>query len=105
MTNLLHNPPKQITLNFTNYRVEGIAHVKLWGIDKVYYEIPMKPYHVNSLDLEEIISKVNDNGYGCEEIVSVDIQLYENYEGHLVEHSCFSCDIPNRLKGKVKRGI
>lgn len=104
MTNNLYNQHKQITLNFTNYKVEGIAHIKPWGTCEIY-TIPMKSYYVNSLNLEEILSKVNDNGYGCEEIIAVDIQLYENYEGYLKEHACFSWTIPSYLKDKIKRGI
>lgn len=73
---------KTITLEFTDYVVTGTAYLTLWGGDKG--SIPMKPYHINSLDENEIKKNANDNGFGCQSIDSIEVDIYENYEGYKV---------------------
>lgn len=74
---------KTITLEFTDYKITGTAHIILWGGEPA--TIPMDPYHVDNIETdEEIIEGANDAGFGCEKIVSVDVEIYENYEGHNV---------------------
>jgi hypothetical protein len=95
---------KTVTLEFKNYLVKGIVHCINWDGSEGF--VDMKPYYVNSLDIEEILSGVNDNGFGCMYINSVDIQMYECYEGfteYLVPHTTFSiAKLPN---GYGKRGV
>lgn len=91
---------KTITLKLTNYQVTGNATCTYWDGDR--FTIPMKSYHVNSLDMDEILKGANDNGFGCRSIDEVEFHIYENYEGYLVHHSTLTVKNP---KGYGKRGI
>ena len=76
---------KTITLQHTGYVVKGTALLKLWGGGKGV--IDLKPIHLDSIpdDLTKI--EYNDNGFGCESILEVEIEIYEDYEGVLVSCS------------------
>ena len=70
---------KELRLEFTDYVVKGIALIKLWGIYQPMF-INMIPYHINGLSETEILSGINDGGFGCEQILEAEIDIYENYE-------------------------
>ena len=72
---------KELRLEFTDYVVKGIALIKLWGSDIPAY-VDVKPYHINDLSETEILSGINDGGFGCEQIIKAEIFIYENYEGY-----------------------
>jgi hypothetical protein len=73
---------KSITLQFSNYVITGIAYITLWGGEKGFIE--MKSYNVDDLTDDFIKKGANDNGYGCQSIDKIEIDIYENYEGYLV---------------------
>jgi hypothetical protein len=70
---------KNITLKFTGFTVKGISELKLWGGGKG--SIEMKSFDVKHL--REIREEINDNGFGCEEILGAICEVYKNYNGHL----------------------
>lgn len=72
---------KELKLKFTDYVVKGIASIKLCGIYQPML-IDMIPYHINGLSGTEILSGINDGGFGCEQILESEIDIYENYEGY-----------------------
>lgn len=73
---------KKIELSFTDYIIEGEVKVLDWYDQEG--GLFMDPYHVDSLDLEEIKSGINDGGFGVKKILSAIVDIYENYEGHHV---------------------
>ena len=73
---------KTITLEFSHYVIMGTAYLTLWGGDKG--EIPMQPYRIDSLTEDEIKKGANDNGFGCQSIDKIEVDIYENYEGYTV---------------------
>lgn len=77
---------KKVELSFTDYRIEGEVKVLDWyGQEGTLY---MYPYNVDSLDLEEIKSGINDGGFGVQKILSATIDIYENYESwHVFKES------------------
>ena len=91
---------KNITLEFTNYVIKGTANCTYW--DGTDFSIPMKPYNIDSLEIEKLLSGVNDNEFGCQSINSVEIDIYENYEGYLVFLEERELEVP---KGYGHRGI
>lgn len=78
----MENQKKTITLDFTDYVIKGTAKLLLWGGDNGTIE--MQSYHVNNLTEKEIAAGANDSGFGCERIVSIEVDIYENYNGYLV---------------------
>lgn len=69
---------KKVVLSFTDYRIEGEVKVLDWyGQEGTLY---MDAYNVDSLDLEELKSGINDGGFGVQKILSATIDIYENYE-------------------------
>jgi hypothetical protein len=70
---------KSITLNFTDYVIEGIADLTAWGGGNACIE--MKSFHVKSL--KDIKENLNDNGFGVESINGAICDVYRNYEGTL----------------------
>lgn len=90
-----------ITLNLTDYVVMGTAYITFW--DNTEGCIDMESYHIKENNIDLILEGVNDNGFGCQSINTVDIELYANYEGHLVFiEDMFNLEVP---KGKGRRGI
>lgn len=92
---------KELRLEFTDYVVKGTALIKPWGTDELY-TIEMKPFHIKSKKVKDIIPYINDHGFGCEKICEVDISIYENYEGYLIEDSSQIIKLPPNCG---KRGI
>ena len=77
---------KKVVLSFTDYRIEGEVKVLDWyGQEGTLY---MDAYNVDSLDLEELKSGINDGGFGVQKILSANIDIYENYESwHVFKES------------------
>jgi hypothetical protein len=77
---------KKVELSFTDYRIEGEVKVIDWyDHEGMLY---MDSYNVDSLDLEELKTGINDGGFGVKKIVSATIDIYENYEGwHVFKES------------------
>jgi len=72
---------KQITLSFTDYKIKGVADVTPWGGGNACIE--MDSFSAKSLKDEELLSKINDAGFGVESINGAICDIYENYEGTL----------------------
>ena len=72
-------PKKQITLSFTDYLIEGVAQVTLWGGGAAC--IKMKPFHLKSANARELLKNLNDAGFGVESIDGAICHISENYEG------------------------
>jgi hypothetical protein len=66
---------KEITLAKVGYHCEGTATLNLWGggVGK----IEMKPFKVKHL--REIKEGINDNGFGCRDIVSASVDIFNDY--------------------------
>ena len=90
-----------ITLQLTDFVVKGTAYITSW--DGTNGCISMKPYHIPENNIDVILEGINDNGFGCQSIDLVDVDLYANYEGYLV-HIDELLDI-EVLKHNGKRGI
>lgn len=68
-----------ITLKLTGYRVEGYAHVLLWGGQEA--DVAMDPFTVE--DKADIPKYINDGRYGCEAILSAECRISKSYQGFL----------------------
>ena len=72
---------ESITLNFTDYRITGVASVISWGGGQACIE--MKPFHIK--DINKIsVDDLNDNGFGVEKITGAYVYIEKNYEGHYI---------------------
>lgn len=74
----------KIELQFYNYLVSGVAVIQCW--DDFIGTIQMKNFNINPDDLkssdefEEIIkSLLNDNGFGCKEIIGAYVNIFASY--------------------------
>ena len=80
MTDTLEAPEsKTLTLNLSGYRIKGVADITLWGGDAACIE--MKPVKVLTLDKDNLMEHVNDNGFGVQSINGAIVDIYEDYEG------------------------
>lgn len=81
---------KQVTLDLTDFYVTGIAKIAPWmGPDGF---IGMKPFHVNSYITQNLLPKMNDNGYGAQHILGAVFYVYRNFEGyHVPEDTIVHC--------------
>lgn len=73
---------KSIKLNFTNYRISGVADVTMWGGGTACIE--MTPFTVEKLDKTSLLEGINDGGFGVQSINGAVCDVSENFEGHLV---------------------
>lgn len=89
----------KIELEFTEYVIEGVANIKLWGSG--HGLVDMKPIKLKELpkDLRDV--GYNDGGFGCERIDNIDIEVYKSYQGYLVYQ--FSDFISLTKKSKQKK--
>jgi hypothetical protein len=71
---------KTISLKLVGYRIEGTTKLKDWYGQIGYIE--MKKVDITSIDNTEDVwmSFVNDNGFGCQEILGAHLLIYELYE-------------------------
>ena len=70
---------KTISLNLTDYVIEGVADLTLWGGGKG--SIKMNSFHVSSI--KDIKENINDAGFGVEKINGALCDIYRNYQGTL----------------------
>lgn len=70
---------KTITLKKTGYQIEGTAHLKLWGGGES--DIDMYSRQIKGrLTKQKLLDCINDSGFGCEQIISANLRIYELYE-------------------------
>ena len=95
-----------ISLEFTDYIVEGEAVLNLWGGGQG--RIVMDSYHIDEVTPEEICSNANDGQFGCESIEGIEGTIYKNYSGHAVYYKDFEYMGEDFIKyngSNSKRGI
>lgn len=95
-----------ISLEFTDYIVEGEAVLNLWGGGQG--RIVMDSYHIDEVTPEEICSNANDGQFGCESIEGIEGTIYKNYSGHAVYYKDFEYMGEDFIKysgSNAKRGI
>lgn len=95
-----------ISLEFTDYIVEGEAVLNLWGGGQG--RIVMDSYHIDEVTPEEICSNANDGQFGCESIEGIEGTIYKNYSGHAVYYKDFEYMGEDFIKysgANAKRGI
>lgn len=95
-----------ISLEFTDYIVEGEAVLNLWGGGQG--RIAMDSYHIDEATPEEICSNANDGQFGCESIEGIEGTIYKNYSGHAVYYKDFEYMGEDFIKysgSNAKRGI
>jgi len=77
---------KTLTLNLSGYVCKGVASVKHWGGGEACIE--MKSFKVCQYSIISddnlLLQNLNDAGFGVEKITGGIVDIYENYEGHLV---------------------
>ncbi len=71
---------KSITLKHVGYRCKGTAMLNLWGGGQGTME--MESWDVKKGDRDSIAKGINDNGFGCESIVSAEVDVYDLYENN-----------------------
>ena len=71
-------------VKMTGYRIQGIAKIRDWYFNQGY--IPMTPYSIDELNNEEVISGINDSGFGCESLLGAKVDIYEQYEYGVLEY-------------------
>ena len=69
--------PKSIPVYLNYYIVEGIVNISLWGEGSG--RITMTSSIIKEPTREEALRKVNDGGYGCENINSAEVLVYAVY--------------------------
>jgi hypothetical protein len=72
---------KTLTLGLSGYRIKGVADVTMWGGGNACIE--MKPIKIRTLDRDDLMKHVNDNGFGVQSINGAILDLFEDYEGTL----------------------
>ena len=76
---------KTITLKQIGFQVTGMSDLTLWGGQNGCIE--MKAFNVNSIDENELLSNLNDNGFGCQSINGGICDIWELYENDYREFS------------------
>ena len=70
---------QQITLNHVGYSIEGEAILNLWGGGQGTIEMKKVRINKDELTVENILSAINDNGFGCESIDFATVDIYALY--------------------------
>jgi hypothetical protein len=76
---------KAITLKQTGITVKGIATLHFWGGGEGTIEMQSTFLPIGKVTKDNILRCVNDNGFGCEAIISAEIEIYDQYEGNYQE--------------------
>ncbi len=74
---------KKVTLNHVGYYISGLSDLTLWGGGNA--NIEMKPFTVKRL--REIRTKINDNGFGVQNINGAICDVYDLYEHNYKEYN------------------
>ena len=72
---------KTLTLKKTGYTVKGVSDLTLWGGGNACIE--MKPFEIKDIKKKTLLTNINDNGFGVENINGAICDIYENFEGTL----------------------
>ena len=74
------------TLELRGYQITGTANINLWGnvksrvqMDKSFIPLDKIPRKTR-LEREMIVSCINDGQFGCESILSANVEIQEVYE-------------------------
>ena len=70
---------QQITLNHVGYSIEGEAILNLWGGGQGTIEMNTIRINKDELTVENILSAINDSGFGCESIDFATVDIYALY--------------------------
>lgn len=92
---------KELKLKLSNYHIEGVATILSWFGKKG--TIKMDNFNVDKI--KNIVENVNDGQFGCQEILSAEIDIYRNYEGHHIFARTIYIDSENYNLGNCQRGI
>ena len=68
-----------LTLDHTGYTIKGIATLALWGGGKGYISMDEHFIAKDKLSKNALLGCVNDGQFGCEAIVYVEMDIYDNY--------------------------
>ncbi len=70
---------QQITLNHVGYSIEGEAVLNLWGGGQGTIKMNTIRINKDELTVENILSAINDSGFGCESIDFATVDIYALY--------------------------
>lgn len=75
---------RKVTLKQVGYKITGMAHLKMWGGGEADIEmIPTSIY--GKITKSRVLSAINDSQFGCEAILSVDIDVHDLFENDYSE--------------------
>ena len=96
---------KTITLTQVGWRVEGVAHLSLWGGGQGTINIDSQFVPLGELTKEALHRCINDAGFGCVSIDAAELYVAEEYEGGHREDNWRTIYIDNPNPQLVCRGI
>jgi len=88
----------KITLNLTEIEISGTATLNLWGGGSGTIEMERYRLPINKATKDNILRCVNDNGFGCENIQSAEIDITANYDGKRIYMRTIYVDSPVHQK-------
>lgn len=71
---------KQLVLNHTGYRISGESLLGLWGSGQGTINMDTTFIPDGELTKESVLRAVNDGRFGCESILSADVDVYDCYD-------------------------
>ena len=75
---------RTLTLKQVGYLITGTVTLNLWGGGTG--DIDMKPIEIEELNTSNVLSAINDNGFGCESYDSACISIYRLFEDGVTRH-------------------
>ena len=75
---------RDVNLNQIGYRIQGVAYLNLWGSGQG--SIDMQDVDILApITKEKLLGCINDGGFGCESIDSVELDIFDLFENGYVE--------------------
>lgn len=96
---------KSITLNQEGWIVKGIAEIEYWGGGRGYVNMDTTFIPLGHLNKGTLLNCINDGQFGCQRIISAQVQVYESYGSTTVYRTMIEVDHPRHTKHFGKRGI
>ncbi len=78
---------EQVTLKKTGILIGGTALLSLWGGGEGTIKMEKTFLSLDQITPKNILRCVNDNGFGCEAIISAEIDISDAYEHGYIEYN------------------
>ena len=89
--------PSNLTLNFDHYSVKGTALIETWSgtrscVKMKSFKVPADGLQSENEVTDIIVSLLNDNEFGCKEIIGAFVEIWAVYTGFNTETKTFVKD-------------